>query len=264
MVLRGWRIAPATVLDGIASVELSPEQPFVSLPGFWINGRVAPSVTLLGRSMGQDIPICLEYLTINRVDWISDPTLCQTIKTGDFASYISNGGQIPSLQNSRITQLRLVPAEPGTLEIDSIDVQKTGQMLDFNSEDELLSLGIVNQLDNIVVTQGVLRMESIGDDPYFDIPIQAPILAESSPQVEIRMKVSDGFGAQLFFKPEHGLLSEETSLFFEIIADGKFHTYTLELASLPAWTGKISKIRLDPTDTTAIVEIDYILIPTNS
>ncbi|RME87465.1 MAG: hypothetical protein D6770_09285, partial [Anaerolineae bacterium] len=135
-----------------------------------------------------------------------------------------------------------------------------GQMLDFNVEGESLNLGTINQLENIKVNQGLLQMTSTGDDPYFDIPLQSPVLAESTPIIEIRMRVSGGKGGQVFFAPENGILSEENSLWFELFTDGEFHTYTLDFSSLPDWTGTISEIRLDPTDAPGNIEIDYISI----
>ncbi|GAB4533608.1 MAG: hypothetical protein Fur0018_23070 [Anaerolineales bacterium] len=258
--LEGWHGAAATVTDGIATVEFSPAQPFVSQPGLWINGRVMPALTLTGRAVEWELPVCLEYLPIDRSDWVSDPALCQTIPAGDFAPYTFDGSALPSWRDARITQLRLTSPDSGRLEIDSLAVQKTGQMLDFAVEDELLSLGTINQLENIQVAQGILQMTSTGDDPYFDIPLQTPVLADSTPRVEIRMRVSSGGGGQVFFTPETGTISEATSLWFELIPDGEFHTYTLDFSSLPDWTGTISKMRLDPTDAPGDVEIDYILI----
>jgi hypothetical protein len=56
---------------------------------------------------------------------------------------------------------------------------------------------------------------------------------------------------------------EPASISFNLISDGEFHVYRLDLASNPAWKGTITAFRLDPTDAKdAHISVDYIrLIP---
>ena len=90
------------------------------------------------------------------------------------------------------------------------------------------------------------------------------IEAEAFPTIEIRMKVSAGYVAQLFFIAvlpdyiEELTFDEAKSLTFRITADGEFHTYTLDMTEVEKWSGDIEQLRLDPTDTRAMIEIDYI------
>ncbi|HLE92317.1 MAG TPA: hypothetical protein VI753_14290 [Anaerolineales bacterium] len=130
-----------------------------------------------------------------------------------------------------------------------------------------------NQITSLQIRQGYLTAQSTGDDPYIFSPvIQSPgrlgsgIDAEAFPTIEIRMKVSLGETAQLFFivmatHPDYiqdFTFDEAKSLPFSITGDGQFHTYTLDMTKEMKWSGGIYQLRLDPTDTQAMIEIDYI------
>ncbi|MCS6774944.1 MAG: hypothetical protein RMJ43_13840 [Chloroherpetonaceae bacterium] len=52
--------------------------------------------------------------------------------------------------------------------------------------------------------------------------------------------------AEIFWSVPGQGFAPERSLSFQIRPDGRFHTYTIELASSPAYTGTISGLRLDP------------------
>jgi hypothetical protein len=68
----------------------------------------------------------------------------------------------------------------------------------------------------------------------------------------------EGIGQLFFITDSAGNYDEAKSLRFPIQADGEFHTYVLDMSQVPGWRGVITQIRLDPTDTQAAVEIDYI------
>jgi hypothetical protein len=148
----------------------------------------------------------------------------------------------------------------GGLQIDSIRLETRCQVLDFYTAEDAAGIQAVNQLEDLAVAAGSLQLRSTGTDPYFHLPLQSTFEAEDTPQIEIRMNVSAGFIAQLFFAPEGGVISEENSLVFEIVPGGQFHTYIIDLASVPTWTGRIRDLRLDPSDSVAEIEVDYILI----
>ncbi|HEX9330843.1 MAG TPA: hypothetical protein VF896_03070 [Anaerolineales bacterium] len=134
-----------------------------------------------------------------------------------------------------------------------------------------------NQITRLQVREGNLVAESIGDDPYIFSP-SVPyskysensgrwgpgFAAEDFPRIEIRMKVSEGYTAQLFFTAnlpnyiQDYTFDEAKSLSFPIISDGQFHNYILDMTKVEKWSGDIEQLRLDPTDTQAIIEIDYI------
>ena len=83
--------------------------------------------------------------------------------------------------------------------------------------------------------------------------------AAAFPRIEIRMKVSSGTTAQLFFVTAADPTEDGAkSSLFSVIGDGQFHTYTLDMSAVKGWNGTITQIRLDPTDTQTSVEVDYI------
>jgi hypothetical protein len=257
----GWRstVEPG-IENGIAYFQLTPALSLFSRTGLSINGRISPTVTIVGRSLDQEAGLCLEYRSIHAPAWITEGDLCRTFAPGEFAEYVFPAGEFLSWRDSLIYQLQLRPEEPASFEIDSIIVDTSGQVFDFFTAAEAAGLQPVNQLEDLVVEAGSLRMRSVGDDPYLHIPLQQPLEAGDSPTIEIRMKISAGTFAQVFFQPAGGVFSEENSLVFEITDDGAYHTYTLDLSSVPGWDGQILQLRLDPTDTAADIEIDYILI----
>jgi hypothetical protein len=258
----GWRAGGAApvVTDGIAAVSVSPDAPLVSLPDLDFNGRAAPAVRMLARS---DVPLelCLSFRAVHAPGWISDPELCRTVSPGEFASMDFDLSALPDWRTSLIEQLRFETTGTGLLEIDELRVVPQGQVLEFFIADEIETSPEINQLEDIRIDGGVLYMHASGNDPYFDLPFEFPILAEDHPAIEIRMKVTAGAVAEFFFAPEGDGFSGENMLVFDIFPDGEFHTYTLDLAALPSWSGQIHALRLDPTVRAADIEIDYILLP---
>ncbi|KAA3643402.1 MAG: hypothetical protein DWQ07_23095 [Chloroflexi bacterium] len=116
-------------------------------------------------------------------------------------------------------------------------------------------------LGPLTVRRGQLHINSTGDDPYLYIPEGVAFDAREHPLIEMRMKVSDGYVAQVFFHNEGEIdFVEDKSQVFPIVPDGEFHTYMLDMSAQDGWQGMISGLRLDPTDTVASVEIDYIRI----
>jgi hypothetical protein len=118
-----------------------------------------------------------------------------------------------------------------------------------------------NQLTSFAVQDGNLSMESTGDDPFMvSSPITVP--ADEYNQLGIRMKISDGgsTGGQLFFVTDaDSEWSESKSLVFDVIGDGEYHDYVLDLSTVEGWAGLITQLRLDPVwDQGRIIDVDII------
>ena len=108
------------------------------------------------------------------------------------------------------------------------------------------------------VENGCLTAVSNGIDPAIYSGI-TEVEAGKYTTVEIRMKADKGRGAQLFWAPRGRGFVELASVRFDIIADGEFHVYCLDLASNQAWKGIITAFRLDPTDAKdATISLDYV------
>jgi hypothetical protein len=114
-------------------------------------------------------------------------------------------------------------------------------------------------LEGFEVSEGVLTMEA-GPDPHFALaPLSSPAVFGT---LRIDMRVSEGDPqiAQVFFTTETDAdFDEAKSMTFDVIADGEFHEYVVELGSLEAWSGTITALRIDPVlDGPATIDIDRI------
>ena len=119
-------------------------------------------------------------------------------------------------------------------------------------------------LDALEIKGGYLIAKTTGTDPQISSPEDLNIEATKFSKIEIRMRVSAGESAQLFFSPGDSGMSERNSIIFEIKPGSEFHTYVIDLHKVAGWKGIINQLRLDPTSDVIgeTVEIDYIrLLP---
>jgi hypothetical protein len=89
----------------------------------------------------------------------------------------------------------------------------------------------------------VLQTRSLGNDPQL---LSGPLAIEADrvKAIAIELAVDAGHFAQLFW-PDW---SEQRSIRFPIIADGRPHRYLLPVAEHGLWRGRIEQLRFDPTD----------------
>jgi hypothetical protein len=139
-------------------------------------------------------------------------------------------------------------------------VEANGLAWEFDDSGDTEGWEAWNQLAPLQVSNGRLFTESSGDDPYMGSSKFA-IDAAALSRIEINMKVSAGVAAQLFFITNaDSNYDEAKSLRFDIQGDGEFHTYALDMSRVPGWKDTITQIRLDPVETPATVEVEYIHI----
>jgi hypothetical protein len=102
------------------------------------------------------------------------------------------------------------------------------------------------QLAGLEARGGSLQATSLGGDPAVVGP---PLHLDAARfrRVEVRMRVSQASLAQLFWTTDAFAMSEATSVRFDPVADGAFHTYTLDVAANPTWVGTVRSLRLDPS-----------------
>ena len=109
-------------------------------------------------------------------------------------------------------------------------------------------------------TLGFVTVQTKGDDAYVGSP-SFSLAAQAYPHIEIRMAVSAGNLAQVYFiTASDQNYNEAKVLPFSVRADGQFHTYTLDMSTVATWVETISQIRIDPTNARGSVRIDYIRI----
>jgi len=135
-----------------------------------------------------------------------------------------------------------------------------GFTLDF-SDTRGLSLRAIGGLRNVRIEGGFLKATADAcGDPVFLSPPCLEIPAGREVTIVVRMKVSAGEKGQIFWKDkEHGRWgwSEERSEKFDLILDGNFHEYRIEMTTSPLWTGIIEQFRFDPSNAPCEIEIDY-------
>lgn len=131
----------------------------------------------------------------------------------------------------------------------------------FNTDGNTEGWRALTDLSSFSASNGSLTMTSTGEDPVMHSR-ELSISASDYNQLWIRMKVS-GSGptsGELFFTTDADTELDGTKYYgFEIIADGQWHDYVLDLSAVDAWQGVITLLRLDPV-TTAGMEIEIDLI----
>lgn len=111
---------------------------------------------------------------------------------------------------------------------------------------------------------GYLFFTSANGDPQLNSPVTY-LDCKQYTQIRIRMRAfSKDVGpantnGQLFWSTVESVMSEATSIKFNLPVDGIWHDIDLDLTSNPNWKGTADKFRLDPTDQEGIrIEIDEV------
>ena len=116
---------------------------------------------------------------------------------------------------------------------------------------------------NLKVADGKLQFDITGKDPWIVGP-PMDLTVSPATRLIIRMSSEDGTHGQLYWQSvgDNGKplpFSEERVLrSFPCASDSRMHEYYV----LPAWSGKVTRLRLDPPGETGHVEIDSIRIQT--
>lgn len=119
-----------------------------------------------------------------------------------------------------------------------------------------------NNINSLEIANGSLVVEPNGMDPYMRT-YTLGVNAGDYRYIEARMKVETSGTAQFFFtNAKAPAISENASVQFPVNGSDNFAVYRVDLSGIPAWTGIIGTLRLDPIDLDTPVEIDYIrLLP---
>lgn len=120
------------------------------------------------------------------------------------------------------------------------------------------------QLTDLRVANGFLRANSTGNDPWYRTEPGLNLLASDYNRLEIKIKVTAGSVADLFFKSEsESVFTSAKRIRLPIVRNDVYITYYVLLSSFPEWTGDIERLRFDPTNESgALTMVDYIrLLP---
>jgi hypothetical protein len=119
---------------------------------------------------------------------------------------------------------------------------------------------LTNQLTGSA-SGGVLNLNSSGGDPYMLSPDNLNVSASSFNAVTARLKngTSSTIGRVFFTTTASPNFDATKSVAFTLIAnDGAYTTYAAEMSSNPSWTGTIKQLRLDPSEGSGAIHIDYV------
>ena len=271
--VEGWvpenDITDFNVSGGVLSMQSSGEGPYL----------VTPPLEFPASDYGQiniTMKISPGESTIGQVFFITDldkefdeakSLVFDVISDGEFHTYNLLMSSVSGWQGL-IQQLRFDPVVSSgrTIEIDKITVEPVQTVVpewDFETDSYAEGWMPQIQLIDFNVSNGVLSMRSSGNDPYL---VSAPVQfsADENGQLRITMKVSSGESTvgQVFFTTDLDKdFNEAKSLVFDVISDGEFHTYDLDMSTVSGWRGLITQIRIDPVASEGrTIEIDRIAI----
>jgi hypothetical protein len=109
--------------------------------------------------------------------------------------------------------------------------------------------GDFNDWGSPAVTNGALSGTATGIDPFVHSP-SIWINTHRQRAMVVDMRIDTPSIAQIFFQREtHPTWTPERSIAFELIPDGQFHRYELDMRSVPTFMGVVTRWRLDPTLT---------------
>ncbi len=103
-------------------------------------------------------------------------------------------------------------------------------------------------INDFKVQDGLMTCVTDQDDPSFTSPL-VDIDASKVKAIVIKMRVSAGKEAQLFWMAPGVSVTEAASVRFALKPGDAMQTYRLEMAQNPRWKGRIASFRFDPTDT---------------
>jgi hypothetical protein len=143
------------------------------------------------------------------------------------------------------------------------DVVYGGPEWTFDSDGDTEGWATESGIGSLDVASGTMTLTTLDDDPStMSGPVTVPASFDT---MVISMRLPEGSDTigQVFFLTDNAPnWSEANSVVFDVIADGEFHEYALDLSGLPGWSGIVKRLRLDPVAAAGLtVDIDYITFP---
>ena len=130
---------------------------------------------------------------------------------------------------------------------------------EFNTDNNRERWFAYNELTGFDISNGTLKTSSLGGDPYMGFQSSLDIDGQEYKYIEIRMKVSAGNDAYIYFTTVSDHIFDANKIkHFSITSGNNFEIYKIDMSNVATWNDIISQIRLDPTNVIADIEIDYI------
>ncbi len=132
--------------------------------------------------------------------------------------------------------------------------------IDFDFHDSVAGWLEANDVLGLTCSDGLLHGKITGPDPYI-VRTMLEVPADSCRAIELRIRLTDGRNGQLFWTTDDSpSFDEAKSVPLPLVADGQFHTLTVDLSRHPLWTGLITALRIDTGGgaRTGEFAIDYV------
>ncbi len=129
---------------------------------------------------------------------------------------------------------------------------------EFNTDGALEGWGSNGDVAELAVKDGLLAGRSTGRDPVLQVSgIQ--VEADSLHRLTLRLRSDRNQRVQIFWATSLTAMNEESSLGLQVVGDGQFHDYELDLAENSHWRGVVNTLRIDPaTEPDAPFALDYV------
>ncbi|HNT36351.1 MAG TPA: hypothetical protein PKH07_15300, partial [bacterium] len=193
--------------------------------------------------------------------WLTIPIANNT----DYVLYNITMNQIPSY-SGLIKRLRLDPTNAKNAQVDIDYIRAIGPAPEgtpewrFETETDTEGWSPLGTMPALSVASGVLSATSAGSTSSMRTANTLNVDASTKKIVGIRMRVG-GLGTTAVFNwRRSGDVGFDITRrkVFNIINNGNFNTYYLDLSSDPNYTGTVTQIRMVPTDAVGLFEIDWI------
>jgi hypothetical protein len=129
---------------------------------------------------------------------------------------------------------------------------------EFNADGKTEGWSGNSDIADLQVKGGLLDGRSTGRDPILQvqgIEVEADILRRLS----FRMRSDRNQRVQVFWATTIAAMSGEASLGIDVVGDGQFHDYQLDLGKSPHWRGVVNLLRIDPaTEPGVKFALDYV------
>ncbi len=121
---------------------------------------------------------------------------------------------------------------------------------------------IIQYLDTLRVVDGAITTRSFGLTPVMNSPKNLNINADVYPFIEIVMRVDGGQSGEInFVTDEDPMLTPQRIFSFDVIPDGEYHRYVLDLQDFSWWDGTVKYLRFRPVNAGLVnIEIQSIRI----
>lgn len=175
-------------------------------------------------------------------------------KTSTFEyDYWLTVGTIDQIRQEAYPLRQSIPAPPTGVP------SRDSQVWNFNAAGDFGGWAPLLNIASSSVSGGRLNGTATGSDPQMHSAAIEKPAADDKVVVRLRNRTPSAT-AQLFTTATDGAWSEAKSKRIAISPNSGFPTYTFDMSTVPAWTGTITDMRLDPAEASGSFAIDWIRI----